>query len=155
MLGEDYALYISSLVKQLELSDHIFFTKRLSAEEMAMQFAKSHVFTLPSYIENSPNSLGEAMMVGTPIITAYTGGVGSMVEDEKSTLFFPIADYRLLAHQIDRLFSNDELAINLSNNARVIAEKRHSKQLSIEQYFSVYQKIIEIHYESNTHTRRA
>lgn len=143
--GEDYAIYISSLVRKLKLSDSVVFLKRLSAFEMAAQFSKSHVFTLPSYIENSPNSLGEAMIIGTPSITAYTGGVSSMVENEVSTLSFPIADFRLLAYQIDRVFSNDELALSLSNNAKQIAQKRHNCQEAIQQYFSIYEKIVELH----------
>ncbi len=150
LIGEDYSIYISHLVKKLALSNNFIFLKRLSAKEMAEQFSKSHVFTLPSYIENSSNAFGEAMMVGTPTIAAFTGGIGSIVENEKSSLFFPIGDYRMLAHQIDRVFSSDDLALKLSENAKEIAKRRHNIQDSVEQYITIYKEIIKNYNENIT-----
>ncbi len=142
--GEDYSIYIGKLVRKLNLEDNIEFLKRLSAAEMALQFQNSHVFVLSSFIENSPNSLGEAMMVGTPSVVSAVGGTFSMVKDDESALLFPSGDHFYLAYQIDRIFSSDSLAKSLSMNAKEIALFRHNVDLIIHQYFKIYSEIIMI-----------
>ena len=100
---------------------------------------------LPSFLENSPNSLGEAMLIGTPTAVSPVGGVLSIVQNEISTLVFPTDDHVMMAHQIDRIFSDDNLAIKLSNNAKRIAMVRHQTKETIEQYINIYKNIIENH----------
>jgi glycosyltransferase involved in cell wall biosynthesis len=61
-----------------------------------------------SFIENSPNTIGEAMTVGIPIISSFVGGISSILKDEESALLFPSGDYNYLAFQIQRIFNDDE-----------------------------------------------
>ncbi len=150
LLGDDYPIYIRSLILKFKLQENFIPLKRLSAVEMANQFAQSHVFVLPSFIENSPNSLGEAMMVGTPTITSFAGGVGSIIENEKSSLLFPIGDFRTLAYQIDRIFSDKSLAIKLSQQAKQVADRRHDIEITTRQYIDIYKQIIIRHHESSS-----
>ena len=128
---------------------NVILLPRLSAEEMANEFSKAHLFALPSFAENSPNALGEAMLVGTPSVAAPVGGVLSIVKNEESALIFPAGDYAMLAHQIDRIFENDELANKLSVNAKLIALKRHDVAKTTTQYINIYKDIIRLHKNSN------
>lgn len=155
LISEDYNNYLKSEIKRLKLEDNIIFLKTLTAEEMASQFSKSHVFVLPSFIENSPNSLGESMMVGTPTIVSPVGGVTSIVKDNENSILFPSGDHVALAFQIDRIFSDDNLAERISRNAREIALKRHDVKQATIQYYAIYSEIIKLHDESLTHTLRA
>lgn len=155
LTAEDYHNYIKYEIKRLQLEDHIIFLKKLSAEEMAEQYRKSHVFVLPSFVENSPNALGESMLVGTPSIVSPVGGVTSIIKDEESALLFPTGDHRAMAYQIDRLFSDDALAVGISTKAREIALKRHDVKQVTEQYNTIYSKIIKHHNESIAYSPRA
>ncbi len=150
LFAEDYARFLKNEIFRLDIKDHVYATKRLSAEEMAECFTEAHVFVLSSFVENSPNSLGEAMMIGTPTIVAPVGGVMSMVTDNESTLMFPSGDHAFLAYQIDALFSNNELANKISTSAKLIAKKRHDILDATSQYIDIYKKIIELHYENFT-----
>ena len=47
----------------------------LSEEKLAEQYAKTRVFVLSSSIENHASLLKEAMLVGTPSIATFAGGV--------------------------------------------------------------------------------
>ena len=147
LIGEDYTIYINNIISKYGLQSNVVFLNRLNAEDMALQFSKSNVFVLPSFIENSPNSLGEAMSIGVPSVVSYSGGVGSMVRDEDSALFFPIGDYRTLAFQIDRLFTEENLSNKLSANAKIIAGRRHNIKETTKQYIEIYKEIIRIHNE--------
>ena len=59
-----YGQYLKNLIKKHHLGNHIHFIGILSEREMCARYLKAHVFVCPSSIENSPNSLGEAMLLG-------------------------------------------------------------------------------------------
>ena len=144
LIAEDYSNYLRSLIRKLGLESNVILLQKLSAEEMSNEFCKAHVFVLPSFAENSPNALGEAMLIGTPSVVSPVGGVMSIVKDENSALIFPTGDYSMLAYQIERIFENDDLANTLSKNAKSIALIRHDVNNTTQQYISIYQKIIEL-----------
>jgi glycosyltransferase involved in cell wall biosynthesis len=151
IFANDYGRYLKSEILRLGLINHIRVFNRLTDEEMAECFIQANVFVLPSYIENSPNSLGEAMMIGTPTVVAPVGGVGSMLKDEDSTLMFTSGDSEYLASQIDRIFSNEILANQISISAKKTAIIRHCISSTINQYIDNYKNIIKLHNESNFH----
>ena len=143
LLSNEYSVYIYELLESLNLKSHIKGLYRLSSNEMASRFASSHVFVLPSFIDNSPNALAEAMKIGVPSIVSYTGGVSSMI-NENSSLVFPIGDYKLLAYYIDQIFQSDELAKKLSNESKKIADFKQNRIKVAESYYKTYSEIIEI-----------
>jgi len=112
----------------------------LEAEAMAEELAGAHVYVLPSFIENSPNSLAEAMLVGTPSIAPYTGGVPSLAADESEALFHPPGDAAVLAERVRQIFEDDALAETLSRNARRRAHARHAPETIIADLSAVYEK---------------
>ena len=149
LISEDYDNYLKKEIRKLGLQDNVVLQKELGAKEMANEFKKAHVFVLPSFLENSPNSLGEAMMIGTPSVVAPVGGVLSIVKDDRSALFFPSGDYVVMAYQIDRLFSDDKLAQRISKNGKNVAQKRHHVIETTKQYMNIYTDIVNRHNENN------
>lgn len=150
LFAEDYARYLKHEISKLGLKDNIQTLKRLSAEQMAQYFSEANVFVLSSFAENSPNALGEAMMIGTPTIVTPVGGVMSIVKDNESALMFPSGDHAFLAYQIDALFSNDNLANKLSESAKLIARNRHDILATTEQYMNIYTEIVKLHNDNLT-----
>ena len=69
-----YGSYIKKLIKKFDLANNIIFTGTLNESEIIKEFQKAHIFLCPSSIENSPNSLGEAQLIGTPIIALMLEG---------------------------------------------------------------------------------
>lgn len=145
LIAEDYNNYLKKEIVRLKLEDNVTLLPKLNAEEMAVEYKKAHVFVLSSFIENSSNALGEAMLIGTPSVVAPVGGVMSILKDEESALFFPSGDYAMLAYQIDKVFESDELANKLSVNAKKIALNRHDVDKTTEQYVSIYKQVIQLH----------
>lgn len=133
-----YARYLTDLIKAEKLEKHIISFPSLDAEGMANELQKAHVFALPSLIENSPNSLAESMLVGTPTISAFVGGIPSMAKDEESVLFFPSGDEAVLAEQISRIFRDDDLACKLSEESKRVATVRHSADIIVSKMLEVY-----------------
>lgn len=147
LIAEDYSNYLKKEVKKLKLTDNLILFSKLTDVEMADEYSKAHIFVLSSFIENSSNALGEAMLIGTPSVVSSVGGVLSIVKDEESALVFPAGDYAMLAHQIGRVFENDELANKLSESAKSVALRRHDVEKSTQQYINIYKDIVKLHRE--------
>ena len=127
-----YPAYVLDLIRRHGLQDCVTFTGLLDAEGMARRMEQSNVFVLSSIIENSPNTLGEAMMVGTPSVSAYTGGVPSMAADEVDVLMYRPDDPAMLAMQIKRLFDDPALCKRLSTAARKRARQTHDPEANVQ-----------------------
>lgn len=78
-----YGKYLKDLIREQALSENVVFTGPLVEKEMKKRFLASNVFVSSSVIENSPNSVGEAMILGIPCITSDVGGVKNMIKHEE------------------------------------------------------------------------
>lgn len=114
----------------------------LNAKEMAAELVRSHVFVSPSYIDNSPNALCEAQLVGMPVISTYTGGVSSLVENGKTGLFFPTGDKATLAAKLREIFEGDDLARQLCTHAREKARQRHAPESVVSALIQAYENVL-------------
>lgn len=137
-----YAAYLRKLIRDLDLEDQITFTGVLGATEMAERMTRSHVYVLSSLIENSPNTLGEAMMVGTPVVAAFAGGAPSMAAAETEALFYRPNDPVELAWQIRRIFESDALAATLSRAARARARLTHDAAENRDRLLAAYRSVL-------------
>lgn len=113
----------------------------LNAMQMTEELIKSHVFVSPSFIDNSPNAVAEAQLVGMPVVSTYTGGVPSMIEEGKTGLFFPTGDAPMLAARLREIFDNDALAVCLGKNSHHVAAKRHDPDAVVQQVLSAYDAV--------------
>ncbi|TXK77878.1 glycosyltransferase family 4 protein [Mesonia sp. K4-1] len=138
-----YRSYLNRKIKELKLAKYINFVGILNEKEMAQTLIKMHVYVMSSVIENSPNTLGEAMMLGVPCVASYNGGVSEMANDEKESLLYRSDDPKMLAYQIKRIFESRDLAILLSENAYKKASLTHNSSKNYRDLINCYQTIIE------------
>ncbi len=138
-----YSMYIKQLIKKYDLEKQVIFTGSLNGEEMVKVMKKCNIYVLPSLIENSPNTLGEAMILGMPCVSAYTGGASQMAIDEKECLFYRANDPNLLAWQVKRLFDDKNLAIKIGENAKKHARITHNAEENCKKLIEGYNKILE------------
>lgn len=127
-----YARYVRKLIKKLALEEYVTFLGPLGAEAMRDEYLRAHVFVCPSSIENSPNSLGEAQLLGVPVVSSYCGGVPSMVTDGVSALLYRFEEPEMLAERVTSIFSSDSLADRLSMAGRREAGIRHDRVKNVE-----------------------
>lgn len=137
-----YGKYILKLISDLKLTNQICFKGPLNEVEMAQRYQKSHVFICPSSIENSPNSLGEAQILGVPSIASFVGGTPNMVTHGVSGLLYRFEEIEMLASAIRKIFNDDNLALKISLNGQKEAELRHNKQINKENMIKIYNKLI-------------
>jgi len=136
-----YGKYIKSFLRKYNLFDYVKFLGPLEAEAMIREYQNAHVFICPSSIENSPNSVGEAQIIGTPVIASYVGGSPDMVTHKQTGLHYRFEEVEMLANYIREVFTNHELTAHLSQNAIVAAEKRHDRVINLNRLIEIYNSI--------------
>lgn len=133
-----YQKYIGKLIKKYKLENNVAFLGRLNAEEMRDRLLRTNVFVCCSSVENSPNSLCEAMILGVPCVSSAVGGISSLAEDKKECLFYKWNRPDKLAAHVKKLFLNEYLAQKLSAAARERAQKTHDPDTNLSTLLSIY-----------------
>jgi glycosyltransferase involved in cell wall biosynthesis len=136
-----YGRYLRKKISALGLKDNIVFTGSLNENEMINMYRKAHVFLCPSSIENSPNSLAEAQIIGTPLIATYAGGIPDMVDNNVSGILYRFEEIEMLRQQLEKLFNDDSLLIRLSKQQIKTAESRHNSADILSTLLSIYKQI--------------
>ena len=137
-----YVRYLYDLAKKLNILDNIRFMGTKDAIGMVQVGKRVHVAVIPSSIENAPNSLAEAMMIGTPCIASYVGGNMDMLKHNEEGFLYCYNEPYMLAEYIDQIFESDELAIRFSENSRITAKSRHSPEKLVDTLLGIYTEII-------------
>ncbi len=114
----------------------------LQVRELINEMLEADVFIHPSHIDNSPNSLCEAMLLGMPVIATFAGGIPSIVENKKEGLLVQDGDPYALAGAIMELKKNRNYANQLRTNARNRALKRHDPKKIVNDLINIYSSII-------------
>lgn len=131
-----YGKLVCRMIHQLQLENHIEFLGPLNAEQMKRDHLNCNVFVCPSPIENSPNSLGEAQLLGVPHVASYGGGVADMMVGYEENLY-RFEETEMLAEKVCKIFGNKDKQIDMSN----IAIQRHNQQENLKQLLTIYNEI--------------
>lgn len=135
-----YGKILSRLIRKYKLNDIITFTGPLNAEKMKEEYLKANVFVSPSSIENSPNSLCEAQILGVPCVASYVGGTMDFIPNDRCGLLYRFDDIEMLAKSICDSF---EKSVNYDNTEmRKMALSRHDKEKIINSQVEIYKKIL-------------
>lgn len=139
-----YGRYLRGLIRAYRLQDTVCFLGRLSAGQMKKQYLKSNLFVCCSSIENSPNSLGEAMLLGMPCVSADVGGISSIFTDGEDGILYKLYDKNVanLSDAVIRMFSCDERQLaGYTEAARAHALRTHDPETNYEKLMEIYTEI--------------
>ena len=84
----EYGKYLDELITECGLEGKVEFLGRLSASQMRDEYLSCGMYICPSVIENSPNSIVEAALLGAPVVAARVGGIPDVLKDGKECLLF-------------------------------------------------------------------
>lgn len=160
-----YGKYLRKLIKNYQLESCVCFLGRLDAEAMKKQYLNSSLFVCCSSVENSPNSLGEAMLLGMPCVSADVGGIPSIFTDKEDGILYP--GYRITENEFNnacnsKITAGTELEKIVNNlveaifemwsdpakirdyckNARNHAKKSHDREANYQKMMEIYASVI-------------
>lgn len=123
--------------------NNVEFVGVLNEMQVKDTLLSSDIYIHPAYIDNSPNALCEAMLLGMPCIASYVGGIPSLIEDGVSGILVPVNEPYYLAEKIISLSKNKDFQLHLSEAASIKAMERHSSVNIENELISAYKQIIE------------
>ena len=112
-------------------------------DELSELLVHADLYCQSSHIENSPNSLCEAMLIGMPIVASFAGGTDSMLENNKEGILVQAGDYYSFAGAIKNMTDNPEKALVYAKNAREKAIARHDPNKIVPDLIKTYKSIVE------------
>ena len=136
-----YGVSCREAAEQYGVEDKIEFLGSLSGEEMKQAFLDANVFVLPSTIENSPNSLGEAMLLGVPCVAADVGGVTTMMRHRLEGEVYPSTAPYMLAFYVENIFAQGEAAEAMGAAARAHAGVTHDPEKNLADLLEIYKSL--------------
>ena len=144
-LGSSYASYIQDYIRKNNLEKFVHFTGSLKAEEMVDHLLHSHVFLSPSAMENSPNSIQEAMLLGVPCVSTAVGGVPSIWKGSSCRLF-DFEDTDKAVELISEIFDMDDEKIMLESKEAIefsskISDRENNAKTMLEIHEEIYRDL--------------
>ena len=138
-----YGRYLRELIRANRLERSVTFLGRLGEKEMLRHFLESHVFVSPSSIENSPNSVGEAMLLGMPVISSDVGGVHNMLLSGLEGVLYHPGDVKALADWVCYVFDGKNSAEieEMGRCARLRALRTHDPETNYRRLLEIYDEI--------------
>lgn len=160
-----YGKYLRSLIKRNGIEKQVIFVGKLDSQQMRDRYLKCSLFVCPSSIENSPNSLGEAMLLGMPCVSADVGGIPSIFSAGEDGILYEgfrspenkfdnvsnlkgredrqleIISSRLSGAVVE-MWSNGAKREEYCINARNHAERTHNRQRNYMKMIEIYSKIM-------------
>lgn len=160
-----YGKYLLKLMKDNGLKHKVKFLGKLNAEQMLASYLRSSLFVCCSALENSPNSLGEAMLLGMPCISAEVGGIPSLFTDGEDGIMYEgfrigkntknnsankaeeddrklKAVSKHLADAVIEMWQDAEKQAEYCQNARKHARRTHNREINYRKLIEIYARII-------------
>lgn len=101
----------------------------------------SDILILPSYNEQMPMSILEAMAYGYPIIATRVAGIPEMVEEGGNGFLFEPGDIPAMGKALMRLCSDAALRQTMGARSRQIVKEKFQTENILEQLVGVYESV--------------
>jgi glycosyltransferase involved in cell wall biosynthesis len=110
---------------------------------MSEVLSQATIVVLPSYREGMPKVLLEAQALGRPIVTTNVPGCREAIENGKTGFLAQVKDEHSLANAIEKLITNDDLCLEFSHNARVLAEQKFDIKQVVKTHMNIYKNLVQ------------
>lgn len=114
----------------------------LDGDAVCRELLDCDLYVLPTYIDNSPNSVCEAMCLGVPVVSTLTGGLPSLIKNYRTGELVPCNDPYTLAFTLRTLLADVDKRMQYGWAAREIALQRHNPEAILNTIKTVYKEIL-------------
>ncbi|HOI30227.1 MAG TPA: glycosyltransferase family 4 protein [Melioribacteraceae bacterium] len=137
-----YLRKMKSLASRLGVDKNIEWVGYRNPSEIARLLSRSRLYLHPSYCDNSPNSLLEALAVGTPSLASNVGGIPSMVKNNNIYNLFDINDPSDLIDKLIMMLTDKEGSISKSNKSKQIIKENNGSKIVAGITIETYKQIL-------------
>jgi glycosyltransferase involved in cell wall biosynthesis len=124
-----------------KLDESVEFLGVVTGQEKVDLFQKATLFVLPSYADNFPYALLEAMSTGLPVVTTPVGAIPEIVEDGKNGFLIEPGDYRALADRIVQLLRDSTLRCEMASANTALIRDYYLPETASCRFDQIYSKL--------------
>ncbi|GAB2929792.1 hypothetical protein GCM10027181_30910 [Rheinheimera gaetbuli] len=138
LLGE-----LQQQVHQLNLGSAVQFAGRLSSEQMARLYRTADIMLNSSRVDNSPNSIIEALACGVPVVSSDVGGISHLVSHRHDAMLCSAGDAKTMSQLAGEVLQNTSLRQQLIANGLRNSQRFYwpeVKQRLAQQYQAAIQR---------------
>lgn len=110
--------------------------------ELGEQFRSSSLLVLPTFEDNCPMVVLEAMAAGVPVAASHVGGVPDLVDHGSDGLLFDPHDPAGMRSCIECLIREPALRANLSARGRTKAREKFHPRVIAAAHVQIYQEVL-------------
>ena len=127
-------------VRSLDMSERILLPGRIT--DVPEKLEKAYAFVLTSFTEGMPNTLIEAMSLGTACISTDCpcGGPKDLIRDGENGFLVPVDDSDALADRLTRLLENPDLMQQMGKNAAKLQAEYLPEKVN-QEWADYFQKV--------------
>lgn len=111
----------------------------VGAESLIEKLIESTCYVHTAYVENSPNSICEAQVLGVPVVSTNVGGISTLLDNYENSVMVPANDPWQMAYAIVQVYENST-KMNVSNDSVLL---RHNPENIKKQLLRAYDCMME------------
>jgi len=130
------------LVEEKNVSSHVNYAGNVTGQEKYNYYLSSDIFVLPSYVENLPISLLEAMAAGLPAIASDVGMIPELVQDGVNGFIIKAGDVTAIAERIIKLAQDKDLRISMGKRNLELVKERYDMPMMADKIDRIYKELL-------------
>lgn len=111
-------------------------------EQLVEHLCQTTLYVHTAYIDNSPNSMCEAQVLGVPVVSTNVGGISTLVRNGVDGDLVPANDPWQMADAIIRLSRDKKRMKQYSENTLAFARQRHSEENILAELMTCYNDLL-------------
>jgi glycosyltransferase involved in cell wall biosynthesis len=123
---------------EAEKISRVTFHPFLPKEQLIDEYSEADICIVPSFWDNSPNTVYEAMGAGKPVIASRVGGIPELVKDHETGLLVEPDNYEQLAEAINELLKKPQTRITMGNTARHYIQEIATMTRNLDRRVNIY-----------------
>ncbi|MGN0195451.1 MAG: glycosyltransferase [Candidatus Cryptobacteroides sp.] len=113
-----------------------------TADELVEAISGASMYVHPSYIDNSPNSLCEAQLLGAAVVATSVGGVPSLIEDGVTGFLVRSGNADDIAERVVAMYRDKTTLRRIGRQAREVALQRHNRDRIVADLLKTYSELV-------------
>ncbi len=138
--GDTYRQEVEEFCRRESLGGTVEFLGRVSPERVLAELSDAACLFLPSFQENSPMTIIEALAAGVPAVASRVGGIPWLVSEGKTGLLFDPHDEDAMASNLARVLTTASLRGAMGLAAKQDAWGRFRSDVVADQTLGVYRR---------------
>ena len=132
------------LAEAKNISSYVKYAGNVTGQEKYDYYLSSDIFVLPSYAENLPNSLLEAMAAGLPMVVSDAGVIPELVRDGVNGFIIKAGDVTAIAERIIRLVHDKELRASMGKRNIELVKEKYDMPIIADKIDRIYSELLGI-----------